>query len=229
MTRQDPRRHRRRPRRARAAVTIPPVPWAQDMGADGPAQPRRVRASVDDPARDPRTGARVGGKSQVMRRAGARVLRSLPEPRREAARLYAETFEGVEAGGAATPAGDAPAHGAGGGPQIGAPCRQFRALRQVERLRRLEAAIGPGAISLRRAGGRPPAVVSHLGLVRALIVREESIPALLGRLDASAGRRRETIIRDVLSDALGRVARSEGLEGRGSAEAPKMVAPPGGG
>lgn len=164
-----------------------------DRGATGRAAPRRVLTTVEVEVETFDPVARVINTHKETARAYVRELPAalsvLPAPLREAALAYAKAVEDVAAGGAADPAAKA----AKGSPAVRKEGRQFHAVRQVEHLRRLEAAVGPGALRLGRRRDCPEGVeVTRLSILRAVAVDGLSVAGLLAalRLGRSAARQK---------------------------------------
>lgn len=198
-----------RPRRPR--VSLAELPF--DTGADGPAQPRRQVVEIDHRRRDPRTGL-LGRpvKVKVARRLPSRALAAMPETLRDAAELFCKATEEVQAGGVVTPTDDRRSLGGPRDPRT-APCAQFRALQATEWLRRLEGAVGGGAVAIRRRKGfGGQAIIAHLTLVRAITVEDVGVDAVLDRNGIAKGGKSRARLVEALRAALERIAQEAGLE-----------------
>lgn len=198
------------PRRAKA-----------DKGAPGRAAPRRVLAPVKVEVFD------LASRSVVTETAFAYV-RELPEalsalsPRlRDAALAYAKAIEEVEAGGATDPEARAAGKGAGIGGKEG---RQFHAMRHVEHLRRIEAAIGAGAVTLgRRRGEATPVRLPVRSILRSIALDGLSVAALLASVRLGRNARRQILILSELVAATGRIADALGIVDQIETETEKTV------
>lgn len=145
-----------------------------DRGANGPANPRRVRSMVEVTVYDAEAHARGEHpfrrvECEVMVRALSPAIAGLPLPLQEAVAAYAKAVEEVEAGGASDP--EARTGGGGGG--AAKEGRQFHAVRQVEFWRRLDRAVGDGAVNL------GPVKITHRALLRAVALDGLAVSQML--------------------------------------------------
>lgn len=179
-----------------------------DRGARGRAAPKRVLTTVELQSFDPVACEMVTQTAQAYTRALPPAMTALPEPLRKAALAYAKAIEDVEAGGASDPAAVG-ASGAGGATHEG---RQYHALRQVEHLRRLEAAIGPGVVYLgRRRGAASGVVVSRKAILRAVAVDGSTLEGCLISQRLGVNSPRKKLILSAFLSAVEAVAINLGL------------------
>ncbi len=147
-----------------------------DRGATGPANPPRIRSTVEVTVFDAEAHARGEHpfrrvECEVMMRALSPAVAGLPLPLQEAVQAYAKAVEEVEAGGASDP--EAGGCAAAGGLKEG---RQFHAVQRVELWRRLDRAIGAGAVTLGSVR------IGHRDLLRAVAIDGLSVSQLLAAL-----------------------------------------------
>ncbi|PKP67781.1 MAG: hypothetical protein CVT83_07820, partial [Alphaproteobacteria bacterium HGW-Alphaproteobacteria-5] len=132
------------------------------------------------------------------------ALDGLAPSRLLAADAYAAAFEAVQAGGVSASSGGETVDGG----KASGDGRQFGAMRYVETLRHMDAAIGEGVVRLDARG----AVVSVRAVVRSVVVAGASVTRLLDALDVRRTSRRSRAILSALDGALGRIAGEVGLE-----------------
>lgn len=167
------------------------------------ARPALVEAEIAEPvAAD---GGAVLARRRVIRRARPAAFNALSPSRVMAAEAYAATFEAVETGGA----GGGGAEKVDGGKPSGEG-RQFAAMRWVDDLRRMDAAIGADAIRLDARGRAVPA----RAVVRAIVIGGASASRILDGLGVRRTTQRARAILTGFDDAMGRVAVALGMEMR---------------
>lgn len=186
------------PRRAKA-----------DKGAPGRAAPRRVLAPVKVLTYDLAARAVVTETSFAYVRELPEAVAGLPFRHREAALAYAKAIEEVEAGGATDPEARATGKGGGVGGKEG---RQFHAIRHVEHLRRIEAAIGASVVVLGcRKGEVAPVYLPARSILRAVALDGLSVSSLIASVRIGRNNRRQSLILAEIIASTGRIADALGL------------------
>lgn len=183
-----------------------------DRGATGRAAPRRVLTSIEVEVETFNPVTRAIDVHRETAEAYVRdvpaVLAAMPAPLREAALAYAKAVEDVEAGGAADPA----AKVAKGSPAVRKEGRQFHAIRQVEHLRRIEAAVGPGSVCLGcRQGEIATVTIGRLAILRAVALDGLSVAGLLASLRLGRSAVRQRVVLAALLGAAQAAAEALGL------------------
>lgn len=184
---------------------VPGTTIPSDRATEGLARPALVDASVPEHERSAGGNPKVV-RVKVRRRARAACLEKMPDRLQRAAETYAAIYEGVQAGGGGTTS-TAPDKVDGG------PAKreghQSVAIETVVKLRKMNRAIGDGAVALGRKGREVRVTIKQLLVLVA--VGDASIPAIFDLLDVRRTAKRSEIITDAVRLGLERVADQLGL------------------
>lgn len=146
---------------------------------------------------------RDGGRVDVVfRRRGPAILDRLTPAARQGVETYTATAEAVLAGGATMPRDSLAGSGCQGGPPS-KDGRQAGVVDQVAFLRRMEAAVGLGAIQV---GRRDPVAVPALDLWRAVCLGDVSMEAFLRKRGLAPAKSRMAALNEGFLAAADRVA-----------------------